>query len=203
MEEAVAAVDLWIDARADYEHCGFAWVRSDVSEHLHALQRGGTDRFGDLGGHGGKRVEHLDCYFQYARRLDGSHAGGQRRTEDHRDLASDFARKPDANHLLNSVHQLRQLGLAFDDDGQGPALPLVVYVLPWDEVDVLHRASKVLQFFFPKRRKERNRGQLFESEHNCLPSYFAGKPPIQKAAFACDVRNSRRSNRPPHTQGGT
>ena len=54
---------------------------------------------------------------------------------------------PDANHLLDSVHQLRQLGLTLDHDRQGPGLALVAYVLPGDEVDVLHGASKVLQLF--------------------------------------------------------
>jgi hypothetical protein len=63
MEEAVAGVHSRVDARADYKHRGLAWVRGGASEHLHALQRGGTDRFGDLGGHGGERVEHLDRHF--------------------------------------------------------------------------------------------------------------------------------------------
>jgi hypothetical protein len=106
--------------------------------------------------------------------LDGSHAGGQRRTERHRDLTSDFAWKPDANHLLDSVHQLRQLGFTFDHDRQGPAFALVAHVLPGDEVDVLHGTSEVLQFFVPQPREERNRSQLFDSEHDCLPTSFAG-----------------------------
>ena len=176
MQEAVAAVDSRVEARADDEHRGLERLRGGVSEHLHALQRGGTDRCGDLGGHGGERVEHLDGQLQHARRLDGPHAGGQRRTERHRDLASELPWKPDADHLLDAVHQLRQLGLALDHDRQGPAFALVGHVLPGDEVDVLNCAGKVLQLILPKRREERNRGQLIDSEHDCLPTFSACVP---------------------------
>ena len=128
------------------------------------------------GGHGGERVEHLDGQLQHARRLDGPHAGGQRRTERHRDLASELAWEPDADHLLDAVHQLRQLGLSLDHDRQEPAFALVGHVLPGDEVDVLNGAGKVLQLFLPERREERNRGQLIDSEHDCLPTCVRSRP---------------------------
>ena len=173
MEEAVAAVDSRVEARADHEHRGLERLRGGVSEHLQALQRGGTDRCGDLGGHGGERVEHLDGHLQHARRLDGPHAGGQRRTERHRDLASELPWEPDADHLLDVVHQLRQLGLPLDHDRQEPAFALVGHVLPGDEVDVLNGAGKVLQLFLRERREERNRGQLIDSEHDSLTTSSA------------------------------
>ena len=155
-------------ARADHEHRGLERLRGGVSEHLQALQRGGADRCGDLGGHGGERVEHLDGHLQHARRLDGPHAGGQRRTERHRDLASELPWEPDADHLLDAVHELRQLGLPLDHDRQEPAFALVGHVLPGDEVDVLDGAGKVLQLILRKRREERNRGQLIDSDHDSL-----------------------------------
>ena len=166
MEEALGGVDSRVERRADHEHRGLERLRSGVSEHLQALQRRGTDRCRDLGGHGGERVEHLDAQLQHARRLDGPHACGQRRTERHRDLASEFPWEPDADHLLDAVHELRQLGLPLDHDRQEPAFALVGYVLPGDEVDVLDRADEVLQLILRKRREERNRGQLIDSDHD-------------------------------------
>ena len=158
MQEAVAAVDSRVEARTNHEHRGLERLRGGVSEHLHALQRGGTYRCGDLGGHGGERVEHLDGHLQHARRLDGPHAGGQRRTERHRDLASEFPWTPHADHLLDAVHQLRQLGLSLDHNCQEPIFALVGHVLPGDEVDVLTGAGKVLQLLLLEGREERNRG---------------------------------------------
>jgi hypothetical protein len=46
--------------------------RAWLDKHLYAFQRGGTDRFGDLGGHRGEGVEHLDRHLQHAGGLDGS-----------------------------------------------------------------------------------------------------------------------------------
>ena len=176
VEEAVTAVDSRVEARADYEHHGLERLRGGVSEHLQALQRGGTDRCGDLGVHRGERVEHLDGRLQHPRRLDGPHAGRQRRTERHRDLASELAWESDADHLLDAVHQLRQLGLALDHDRQEPAFALVGHVLPGHEVDVLNGAGKVLQRFLRERREERNHGQLIDSEHDSLTTSSAWRP---------------------------
>ena len=86
-------------------------------------------------------------------------------------FSSELAGKPDANHLLDAVHQFRQLGLALDHDRQGPTFALVGHVLPGREVDVLNFAGKVLQRFLLERREERNRGQLIDSEHDCLPTF--------------------------------
>ena len=61
--------------------------------------------------------------------------------------------EPDADHLLDAVHQLRQLGLSLDHGGQEPAFALVGHVLPRDEVDVLNGAGKVLQLFSPSAEK--------------------------------------------------
>ena len=47
---------------------------------------------------------------------------------------------------------------------------------PGDEVDVLNFAGKVLQLLLLQRREERNRGQLIDSEHDCLPTLFACVP---------------------------
>ena len=100
----------------------------------------------------------------------------QRRAECHRDLASELAWAPDADHLLAAVHQLGQLGLALDHDRQEPGFALVGHVFPGDEVDVLNGAGKVLQLFLRERREERNRGQLIDSEHDSLTTSFAWRP---------------------------
>ncbi len=173
MEEALGGVHSRVEARADHEHRGLERLRGGASEHVQALQRGGADRCGDLGGHGGERVEHLDGQLQHARRLDGPHAGGQRRAERHRDLASELPREPDADHLLDPVHELRQLGLPLDYDRQKPALALVGHVLPGDEVDVLDSAGKVLKLILREPREERNRGQLIDSDHDSLTTSSA------------------------------
>ena len=176
MEEAVAAVDPRVDARADHEHRWLDRLRGGAFEHLHALQCRSTDRCRDRRSHGGERVEILDGQLQHACRLDGPHAGGQRRPERHRDLASELAWTPDTDHLLAAVHELRQLGFPFDHDRQEPAFALVGHVLPGDEVDVLNGAGKELQLFLTQRREKRNRGQLIDGEHDCLPTVFARVP---------------------------
>ena len=115
-------------------------------------------------------MEILDGQLEHPRGVDGPHAGGQRRTECHRDLASELARSPHADHSFDAVDHLRQLGRSFDDDGQEPAVPLVRHVFAGDEVDVLDGAGKELQLFLTELGEEWNGGQLFDSEHDRLPT---------------------------------
>ena len=169
MEEAVAAVDSRVEPRADHEHRGLERLRGGAFEHLHPLQRGGTDHGCDVGCHGGEGMENIGGQLHDARPLDRPHAGGQRRAERYGDLTSELSWEPDADHLLDAVHQLRQLGLALDHDGQGPTFALVGHVLPGDDLDVLDGTGEVLQLFVSERREKRNRSDLIDSEHDCLP----------------------------------
>jgi hypothetical protein len=108
---------------------------------------------------------------------DGSTARCWRawRTERHRDLTSELPWEPDADHLLDAVHQLRHLGLPVDHHRKEPAFALVGHVLPGDELDVLNGAGKVLQLILRERREERNRGQLIDGEHDAERLCGAGR----------------------------
>ena len=166
IQEALSGVDSRVERRADHEHRRLERPGSGRPEHLLPLQRGGAHHRRDLGRHGGERVEHRDAQPEHPRRPDGPHACGQRRTQDHRDLASEFPWKPDSDHPLDAVDKLRQLRLPLDHDRQESTFAFVGYVLPGSEVDVLDGADEVLQLILRKRREERNRGQLSDSNHN-------------------------------------
>ena len=176
MQEALSGVDSRVERRTDHEHRWLERLGSGRPEHLLTLQRSGAHRRRDLGRHGGERVEHLDTQLEHARGLDGPHARGQRRTQDHRDLASEFPWKPDSDHALGAVDKLRQLRLPLDHDRQESTFAFVGYVFPGSEVDVLDGTGEVLQLILRKRREERNRGQLSDSNHNAPTPSPAWRP---------------------------
>ena len=66
--------------------------------------------------------------------------------------------------------------------------------VPGGEVDVLDGADEVLQLILRKRREERNRGQLSDSNHNAPHPLPPSVPAAQAAQVAITARDYPRSN---------
>ena len=81
-----------------------------------------------------------------------------------------------SDHALDAVDKLRQLRLPLDHDRQEPAFAFVGCILPGSEANVLDEAGEVLQLIVRKRREERNRGQLSDSNHNSPHTPTPGSP---------------------------
>jgi hypothetical protein len=148
-----------------------AWRRRLRGEALKAVQPGhpvcgkSPDLAHEVGccRRNGVVVVRLDAHDP--RRLGGAEADREDRAEDHRDLAEDVARMPDADGTRNSVNVLDRLDLARQHREQRAFAALVGSVLAGSEADVCRNSRKPLAVRGIQAREEGDLRDLLGRDH--------------------------------------